>query len=113
MTTGQNKAYLAQNDQQQIEPLHPRGNQWTRQSIGAICGLSFGMITCLVGCVMTALAWVSSDSESVYLGRVGTILLFLTIPSLVIGAHCLDLAERKPAGNAHVNTKSLSVNNKG
>jgi hypothetical protein len=92
---------------QMVKSMHPHGKQWTLHSLGAICGLSGGMVTCLFGCVLTVLAWVSSGSQGRYEGTAGTVLLFLTIPLLVIGAHCLDLVDRDNDRTALKRTKSL------
>jgi hypothetical protein len=92
---------------QTVKPRRPHGNQWTLHSVGAICGLSGGMVTCLFGCVLTVLAWVSSGSQGRHEATAGTALLAMTIPLLVLGAHCLDLVDRDNDRNALKRTKSL------
>lgn len=66
-------------------------------SLGAVLGLSGGLITALTGSLLTAASWVTPTEGLVSIERtLGTILLVLTIPLLVFGAHCLDLREAAP-----------------
>ena len=73
---------------------------------GAICGLGFGIVAPVIGSILTAIAWFTGPQwHGFFLQRDGTALLFLTIPLLILGAHCLDLIEkqeekgRKPHSN--------------
>jgi hypothetical protein len=76
-----------------IEQMSVRG--WTWQSGGAACGLCFGLIALLIGSVLTAIAWFTGPGRPGFaLQRDGTVLLFLTIPLLAFGAHCLDLLDQ-------------------
>jgi hypothetical protein len=69
---------------------------WTWQSGGAACGLCFGLIAALIGSVLTAITWFTGPSwDGFALQRDGTVLLFLTIPLLAFGAHCLDLLDQQ------------------
>ena len=85
--------------------LSPRGlseqvtvHGWTWCSGGAVCGLSFGIICPLIGSVLTAIAWFTGPEwHGFFIQRYGTVLLFLTIPLLVFGAHCLDLMDKQDA----------------
>ena len=70
-----------------------RDHGWTMKSTGACVGLVGGVIAPLVGLALTALAWFIGDWHGFRLGRDGTVLLFLTIPLLIFGAHCLDLLD--------------------
>jgi hypothetical protein len=106
METDVKKANEAVIDGQTVKPRRPHGNQWTLYSVGAICGLSGGFITCLLGSLLTALAWLSSGSQG-HEATAGTALLAMTIPLLVLGAHCLDLVDRDNDRNALKRTKSL------
>ena len=72
-----------------------RVDGWTWRSGGAICGLGFGIISPVVGSILTAIAWFTgSEWHGFAIQRYGTVLLFLTIPLLTFGAHCLDLMDR-------------------
>ena len=85
-----------------------RGRDWC--SFGAIAGLAGGIIVALIGSVLTAITWFSGTGAGIsYIHILGTILLFMTIPLLIIGAHCLDLTERQAekARNARSNQKSI------
>jgi len=68
---------------------------WTWKSGGAVCGLGFGIVCPIVGSILTAIAWVTGPEwHGLNVQRDGTALLFLTIPLLIFGAHCLDLMDR-------------------
>ena len=71
-----------------------RGLNWC--PLGAIVGLAGGILAALAGSLLTALSWlIDTGAGSSYLHASGTILLVMTIPLLVFGAHCLDLMERR------------------
>jgi hypothetical protein len=75
-------------------------------SLGAVAGLAGGIIAALLGSVLTALSWFAEDAS--HLDKIlGTVLLVLTIPLLVIGAQCLDLLDKKKdrARDARFNEK--------
>jgi hypothetical protein len=66
------------------------------RSVGAIVGLSGGVVSALVGAVLTACSWlISAKGVGAYLRTTGTALLVLMIPLLAVGAHCLDLTEKR------------------
>ena len=71
-----------------------RDHGWTWKSTGACIGLFGGVIAPLVGLALTALAWFIGDWHGFHVGRDGAVLLFLTIPLLILGAHCLDLLDQ-------------------
>src|SRR5258707_12866654 len=69
------------------------GHGWNWRAVGAVFGLSCGIIAPLIGSVLTAIAWFTGPEwHALPLQRDGTVLLFLTIPLLIFGAHCLDHA---------------------
>jgi hypothetical protein len=69
---------------------------WTWQYAVAVFGLAGGIIAITFGSVLTAATWiVGTVGSGWYMQRVGTVLLLSTIPLLILGAHCLDLAEKK------------------
>jgi len=73
-----------------------RGHGWTIRTGGAACGLCGGIGVALLGSFITAVAWfIGPEWHGHLLQRDGTILLFLTIPLLTFGAHCLDLIDKK------------------
>ena len=75
-----------------------RDRGWTMKSTGACVGLIGGVVAPLVGLALSSLAWFIGDWHGFHLGRDGTILLFLTIPLLIFGAHCLDLLDKERQG---------------
>lgn len=77
---------------QKIEsPAKNRSRDWCL--FGAIAGLAGGIIAALFGSVFTALSWLSGAGA--YTKVIGTVLLVLTIPLLIIGAQCLDLLDKR------------------
>lgn len=68
---------------------------WTWKSTGACLGFFGGVIAPILGLALTALAWFIGDWHGFHLQRDGTIFLFLTIPLLIFGAHCLDLLDKE------------------
>ncbi len=73
-----------------------RVDGWTWAAGGAVCGLSLGIISPILGSVLTALAWFTGPEwHGLHLHRTGTVLLVLTFPLLAFGAHCLDLSDRR------------------
>ena len=60
-----------------------------------VCGLCFGIISPLIGSIFTAMAWFTGPHwHGLSIQRYGTVLLFLTIPLLLFGGHCLDLMDK-------------------
>jgi hypothetical protein len=76
--------------------IQGRSLAWNWCAICAACGLAGGLVTVLVGSVLTATSWVSGTTAiGLSLHTVGTILLFMTIPLFICGAHYLDLWDKK------------------
>ena len=71
-----------------------RCHGWSWTSTGACVGLFGGVIAPLVGLALTALAWFIGDWHGFHLARDGAVLLFMTIPLLIFGAHCLDVLDK-------------------
>lgn len=71
------------------------GVAWDWRSVGAIIGLSGGVVSALIGCVLTVLSWFASATTGAYVRTTGTISFVLMIPLLIFGAHCLDLTEKR------------------
>jgi len=69
---------------------------WSWRAGGAVFGLSCGIIAPVIGSILTAIAWFTGPEwHGFFLQRVGTVMLFLTIPLLIFGAHCLDLMDKQ------------------
>lgn len=64
--------------------------------LGANVGLSGGLLAALTGSLLTAISWFTAAGEDFsYARSLGTILLSMTIPLLIFGAHCLDLIDKR------------------
>ena len=88
-------ALTRRNDGQSILD-HLRDLGWNRNTCGAILGLLGGFLAPVVGSILTALGWITGPTwHGVAVQRMGAVFLFLTIPLLLLGAHCLDLEERR------------------
>ena len=73
-----------------------RCHGWTLKTCSAAFGFCGGVCAGVFGCLLTAIAWFTGAVWHGYsLQRSGTILLFLTIPLFVLGAHCLDLLDKE------------------
>jgi hypothetical protein len=69
---------------------------WNWRAAGSVFGLSCGIIAPLIGSVLTAIAWFTGPEwHGFAIQHYGTVLLFLTIPLLIFGAHCLDLMDKQ------------------
>ena len=79
-----------------LESLRTRG--WNHNTCGALVGLFGGVLAPLAGSVLTALAWIVGPTwHGIALRGIGTAFLILTIPLLLLGAHCLDLSDNQGA----------------
>jgi hypothetical protein len=80
------------------QPVRPRGMAKIN-SVGAVTGLFGGAAVSLVGSILTGASWfVANVSTRQLLSVTGSILLFMTIPLIVIGACCLDWMEKDKPG---------------
>jgi len=69
---------------------------WNWMSAGAMFGLCLGILSPLLGSLLTAITWLTGPHwHGFFIQRDGAVLLFLTIPLLIFGAHCLDLLDAK------------------
>ncbi len=84
-----------------------RRGKWMWQASGAVFGLAGGIIAAVLGTLLSAGAWALGDaSNGLSLHGAGNILLLSTIPLLVVGAHCLDLLEKRMEKDGRVNSDS-------
>jgi hypothetical protein len=75
-----------------MQEMNFRG--WNWRSAGAAGGLCFGLISALIGSAFTAISWFAGPYwHGFSIKHYGTVLLFLTVPLLIVGGHCLDLME--------------------
>lgn len=82
-------------DARQTHEYRTQAFCWGWRSFGALVGLLGGIFAALLGSVFTALSWIiEANGNGAYMQKLGTIFLVLTIPLLVLGAHCLDLVEK-------------------
>src|SRR5262245_28122224 len=65
------------------------------QTFGAMVGLMGVVLSALFGSLFTLVSWFSANEDARRsLSTLGTTLLFLTIPLLLLGGYCLDLLEK-------------------
>lgn len=78
---------------------------WNCRLLGACAGLTGGILAALAGSLLTLISWFTgAGAGSSYLHTSGALLLFMTIPLLILGAHCLDLAEKQER-KSHLNER--------
>jgi hypothetical protein len=70
----------------------PESRPWDWRSAGA-AGLAGGVGGGLLGAALTAVSWLAGEVS--YARTLGMALLFLIIPLLIFGAHCLDLTDKR------------------
>ena len=82
---------------------------WNWKNGAAAFGLSTGFIAPIVGSIITVNSWFRDPVwHHVALHQAGTTLFVVTLPLLLLGAHCLDLLDndkkqpiKKRYGNNH------------
>ena len=73
-----------------------RARGWNRNTCGAVVGLIGGILVAVTGSLFTAASWLTGPIwHGVALQRLGTALLAAMIPLLLLGAHCLDVSDKK------------------
>ena len=85
-----------------VEPTEAQ-NQPTRkrdwaaaQLARAVLGLLGGLAAALAGSLLTAASWLTrNEGARQWLASAGSVLLYLTIPLILLGAVCLDWVEGK------------------
>ena len=76
-----------------------RCHGWTLKTCSAAFGFCGGVCAGVLGSILAAIVWFTGAVWHGHsLQRLSTILLFLTIPLLVLGAHCLDLLDKEREG---------------
>jgi len=69
---------------------------WSWEATGAVCCFAGGISSALLGSVLTASTWVLGAEAHPWVRGLGTALLILTIPLLILAGYCMDWAEREP-----------------
>jgi hypothetical protein len=86
---------------------------WTWQATTGVCGVVGGILAGLIGLLMLAVAWLTGhQTGGLSLYRIGNALLLSTIPLVMLGAHCLDLSDRREAKRRrrnHMQPKVINV----
>ncbi|HSS19655.1 MAG TPA: hypothetical protein VLL54_06245 [Pyrinomonadaceae bacterium] len=91
-----------------LQEMNFRG--WNFCSTGAAFGLALGILCPLVASVFTMMSWFTGPTwHGFSIQRYGTALFVLTIPLLLLGAHCLDLMEKEDDGRAVTSNAASST----
>ncbi len=69
---------------------------WSWEVTAAICCFVGGMGAALLGSVLTASTWILGAEAHPLVRGLGTALLILTIPLLILAGYCMDWAEQEP-----------------
>ena len=74
------------------ELLHGR---WGWRSRGAVFGLCGGFSAPIIGGIVTVISWFTDPAwHGISLHQAGTSFFVVTLPLLILGAHCLDLLDK-------------------
>jgi hypothetical protein len=66
------------------------------QTLGAVIGLLGSVLSASMGSLLTATGWfVANKDVQQWLSTTGSVLLYLTIPLIVLAAYCLDWMEKR------------------
>lgn len=73
-------------------------NRGAWQAVAGVAGLLGGLLSIVLGVLVWAVVGLIAPSGAVgsFLDAAGTVLFVLPLPLLALGAHCLDLLEKKP-----------------
>jgi hypothetical protein len=95
------RTYKAQEDET-WNGLYPRilylinQNKWSLEFFGAVLGLGLGIFLVIAGTEFDILAWLLAPNNAVpILKKMSLVSYLLVLPCGIIGAHFLDLLERK------------------
>ena len=64
-------------------------------AVSAFCCFSGGLVAALIGSILTAGTWIWGAAPHPLMRGIGTTLLILTIPLLILAGHCMDWMERE------------------
>ena len=67
---------------------------WSWEVTGAVCCFAVGISAALLGSVLTASTWILGGEAHPLVRGLGTALLIVTIPLLILAGYCMDWAER-------------------
>ena len=85
---------LIASESDRTTPIDKRPSSWLKA--GAIFGLAGGLITGTLGALLTFTSWLTwIGTLKQYEHWLGTVLLVATLPLMAVGAHFLDLIEKK------------------
>jgi hypothetical protein len=68
---------------------------WSWEVTGAVCCFGGGIGAALLGSVLTASTWILGAEAHPWVRGLGTALLIVTIPLLILAGYCMDWAERE------------------
>jgi hypothetical protein len=82
-------------DPQMTVEYRTQSCSWGWPLFGALIGLFGGTVAAILGSVFTVVSWITNaEVNGVFMQSLGTDFFLLTIPLLVLGAHCLDVVEK-------------------
>lgn len=68
---------------------------WTWKNYAALFGLGGGLLAPIFGSILTMISWFADPEwHGLSMHRAATTLFVLSMPLLLLGAHCLDLLDR-------------------
>ena len=85
-------------------------NKGTPESFGAVIGLGGGILSALVAIIFFIIPWSLMVRNIHAIQGLSFICLLLFLPLLMLGAHCLDLLEKRSAPLPVIYLQSISYN---
>jgi hypothetical protein len=68
---------------------------WTWKSYVAVLALGLGLLAPILGSMLTIISWFADPEwHGLSMHRAATTLFVVTLPLLLLGAHCLDLLDQ-------------------
>jgi hypothetical protein len=88
-------AFLHQDMQMGLKTLGtPRGLRAKAEIIGTVIGLAGGVMSGVAGALLIFAGWLTADKGAQHwLSTTGSVLLFLVVPLIILGACCMDWLE--------------------
>jgi hypothetical protein len=98
-------------DPYELIPVLIKKNKGTLESFGVVAGLGGGILTALLVIILSIIPWSMRISNiAPAIKAINFICLLLILPLLALGAHCLDLLEKRSTELPVIRLQSVSYN---
>ncbi len=83
--------------------------KWSWDAINAVLCFGGGILAGLIGSLLTSGTWIWGAEVHPWVRRIGTGLLIMTIPLLILAGHCLDRLENREKREAERRSRTGQV----